>query len=45
MSRVLLTVDYPRCPSCGAVAYPAWATGHRPGCPDTHSDPTEWSKA
>ena len=33
---------WPRCPGCQAVAYPAWATEHRPGCPFTHTDPDTW---
>lgn len=43
MSRLLLSVDYPRCPECKAVAYRAWATTHRPGCPYSDTDPTEWT--
>jgi hypothetical protein len=42
MSRLLASVTYPRCPACDAVAYPAWATEHRPGCPYTHTDPDAW---
>lgn len=33
---------WPRCPDCGAVAYPAWTTEHRPSCPLKHSDPNTW---
>jgi len=33
---------WPRCPECQAVAYPAWATEHRPGCEMTHTDPADW---
>lgn len=36
--------DWPRCPSCAAVAYPGFGASHRPGCPDTNTDPSDWSK-
>lgn len=45
MTRLLAVESpdrWPRCPRCDAVAYPAWATGHRPGCPMTHTDPATW---
>jgi hypothetical protein len=40
---VTLANRWPRCPECQAVAYPAWAVQHRPGCPYTHTNPEEWS--
>ena len=43
MTRLLLTVAYPRCPECGAVAYPSWATKYRCGCSFTHTHPSDWS--
>lgn len=36
---------WPRCPACAAVAYPAWATAHRPGCAYTHTSPDTWITA
>lgn len=44
MTRLLLTVTYPRCPSCGAVDYPPWPIEHRPGCDHQHDDPTQWGQ-
>lgn len=37
-----LTDRWPRCPDCDAVAYPSWATEHRPSCPLRHTDPDTW---
>lgn len=39
----VLADRWPRCPECGSVAYPSWATQHRPGCAYTHVPETEWS--
>jgi rubredoxin len=43
MSRLLLSVEFPRCPSCGVLYVAAWPLEHRPNCPHTDTPPNEWS--